>query len=112
MLVVSGLRERLDTMSSTHPICRHCSSEDLIRYGIAANGKQEYRCRTCGRQSRENPSAPGYEDARKEEILRAYEERSSIRGIERIFGISRNTLSVWLKKSSKATTLKGNPCSS
>ena len=42
-----------------------------------------------------------YDPARKEEILiRAYHERtSSLRGISRIFGVSRNTVTHWLKKS-------------
>ena len=31
-------------------------------------------------------------------MLRAYEERASLRGVRRIFGISRTTLSGWLKK--------------
>jgi transposase-like protein len=31
--------------------------------------------------------------------LRAYQERSSLRGIERTFGVSRYTVAEWLKKS-------------
>jgi transposase-like protein len=85
-------------MSITHPTCRHCGSDHLVRYGIAPNGKQKYRCRTCGKQSRANPGSNAYPDARKDEILRAYEERSSLRGLERTFGVSRNTISAWLKK--------------
>jgi IS1 family transposase len=40
----------------------------------------------------------GYTDERKEEIIRAYQERPSMRGIERIFDVCRQTLSKWLKK--------------
>ena len=32
-------------------------------------------------------------------ILAAYHERLSLRGLTRIFGVSRNTVSAWLKKS-------------
>ena len=78
--------------------CRHCGSTDLNKYGIAPNGKQKYECRTCGRQSREHPQSPGYSPERREEILRAYQERSSLRGLERTFGISRSTVIRWLKK--------------
>jgi transposase-like protein len=39
-----------------------------------------------------------YSEERKSEILKAYEERPSMRGIERIFGVTRQTLSSWLKK--------------
>ena len=31
-------------------------------------------------------------------MLRAYHERASLRGVRRIFGVSRTTLSGWLKK--------------
>lgn len=40
----------------------------------------------------------GYTEAQKEQILAAYNERSSMRGIQRTFGVSRNTLASWLKK--------------
>jgi transposase-like protein len=71
--------------------CIHCQSEALVRNGHAPNGKQLYRCRTCGRQSRENPTPHAYPEARREEILHAYQERSSLRGLTRTFGVSRCT---------------------
>lgn len=82
--------------------CIHCGSDQLVRNGHAANGKQRYRCRACGRQSRENPAPNGYTDERRAEILHALHERSSLRGIERTFGVSRNTVTSWMKK--KITT--------
>jgi transposase-like protein len=36
--------------------CTHCQSQALVRNGHAPHGKQLYRCRACGRQSRENPT--------------------------------------------------------
>ena len=78
--------------------CRHCDSENIIKNGIAPNGKQKYRCKACKKQSREDPSPNGYTEPRKEEILSAYEERSSLRGLERTFGVARSTVSRWLKK--------------
>jgi transposase-like protein len=78
--------------------CSHCQSEALVRNGRAPNGKQLSRCRTCGRQSRENPASNAYPEARREEILPAYQERSSLRGLTRTFGVSRTTVSNWIKK--------------
>jgi transposase-like protein len=79
--------------------CRHCSSTDLVKNGLAPNnGKQRYLCRACGRQSREDPSPNGYTEERKGEILRAYQERSSLRGLRRTFGVSPTTVISWLKK--------------
>src|ERR1700694_2942032 len=51
--------------------CPHCQSDALVRNGHAPNGKQLYRCRACGRQSRENPTLHAYQQARREEILHA-----------------------------------------
>jgi len=79
--------------------CPRCGSKDLVRNGRAPHGKQKYRCRACKRQSREYPAPPAYPEERREEIVRAYEERSSLRGLERTFGVSRHTVSGWIKKS-------------
>ena len=76
----------------------YCQSEALVRNGHAPNGKQLYRCRSCGRQSRENPTPHAYPQARREEILHAYQERSSLRGLTRTFGVSRTTVSSWIIK--------------
>ena len=95
-------------MITTLITCRHCGSPELIKYGIASNGKQKYRCRECGRQSRDNPGSTAYSEQRKGEVLRAYQERSSLRGLERTFGVSRSTVISWLKKSRAAATTDKN----
>ena len=64
-----------------------------------------YRCKSCKRQSRENPAPNGYTEERREEIIRAYQERSSLRRLTRTFGVARNTVSEWIKKSSKPVSL-------
>jgi len=81
-------------------LCLHCKSEKVVRNGHASNGKQRYFCQECKRSHRENPAPRGYLEERKEEIWRAYQERSSLRGVERTFGVSRYTVVKWLKKSS------------
>jgi transposase-like protein len=78
--------------------CRHCESEKLVRDGHTSNGKQRFWCKVCQRSSRENPQPNGYTEEQREQILRADEERSSLRGLERTFGVSRYTVSDWLKK--------------
>jgi insertion element IS1 protein InsB len=83
----------------TIPVCCHyCGSKDVVRNGHASNGKQKYRCKSCQRQSRENPANNGYTQERREEILRSSQERSSLRGLTRTFGVARNTVKGWLKK--------------
>src|SRR5579859_5097860 len=71
--------------------CPHCESDAVVRNGRAPNGKQKYLCRAGPRQSREGLTPHASSNERREEILRAYEERSSLRGLERTFGVSRKT---------------------
>jgi len=78
--------------------CYHCGSENIVKNRIAPNGKQKYRCKDCKKQIRDEPSPNAYSEPRKEEILSAYEECSSLRGLERTFGVARNTVGRWLKK--------------
>ena len=78
--------------------CCHCGSEALVKFGFAPNGKQRYKCNSCGRTSRESPQTPGHNEAFQQQILAAYNERMSLRGIQRTFGVSRQTVSKWLKK--------------
>lgn len=77
--------------------CYHCGSEKIVKHGLTKNGKQRYFCNDCRRSSRQEPQ-PGYTEEQREEILRAYQERSSLRGLTRTFGVARNTVSGWLQK--------------
>jgi len=70
----------------------------MVRNGLAADGRQRYLCRDCNRRSREDPRSNAYTEPEREQILRAYDERSSLRGLSRTFGVSRNTVTSWLKK--------------
>jgi transposase-like protein len=78
--------------------CSHCQSTEVVRNGTTADGRQRYRCRACGRRSTAEARPNGYTEAERELILRAYQERSSLRGLTRTFGVSRNTVTGWLKK--------------
>jgi len=84
--------------------CYHCGSEHIKKNGFAPNGKQKYKCKDCGKASRENPVAKGYSEQKQEEILKSYQERSSLRGLTRTFGVSKTTVLKWLKKKSDAAS--------
>lgn len=86
--------------------CRHCASKNIVRNGMTSNGKQRFLCKDSGRRSRENPQPNGYIQEKREEILRAYQERSSLRGITPTFGVSPNTVTSWLKKGSNPPTVE------
>lgn len=78
--------------------CQHCQSKRLVRNGLAPDGRQRYLCRDCGQRSREQPRSNAYTAQERETILHAYDERSSLRGLSRTFGVSRNTVTGWIKK--------------
>src|SRR3982751_3750632 len=86
--------------------CSHCQSTTVVRNGATADGRQRYLCRDCGRRSTADPRPNGYTEEQRELILRAYQERSSLRGLTRTFGVSRNTVTSWLKKSRGAPALE------
>jgi transposase-like protein len=71
-----------------------CGGSKLTRNGKTKAGKQKSRCHACGY----SPDY-GYSEERKAEILRAYHELSSLRGLKRTFGVARQTVAAWLKKS-------------
>ncbi len=89
-------------------LCVHCGSDRLRRDGLAYNGKQKYFCNDCKRASRQNPKPRGYSQDFQTQVLAAYHERASLRGVCRIFGISRQTLVTWLKKSRASACLEEN----
>lgn len=87
--------------------CYHCGSTDIIRFGFQ-NGRQRYKCRTCGKTSRANKGSNAYSEERKSEILAAYHERGSLRAMTRIFGVSASTVLLWLKKSREPAATQEN----
>ena len=77
--------------------CPDCAGENIIRFGRTTGGYPRYRCKDCLRCFSDAPTR-GHTEEFKERVLAAYQERASMRGIARTFGISRNTLTKWLKQ--------------
>ena len=88
--------------------CAHCGSEHLYSNGHAKNGKRRYQCQDCKKYGRQDPGSNAYDEKTKALILAAYRERPSLRGLRRVFGVSRNTVSAWLKKASSAWLKKAS----
>jgi len=82
--------------------CPNCDSEHLVKDGKTSSGSQRYLCRECGKSRVLNPKRTDYtDDKQKERILRAYREGTSLRGLRRIFGVARQTVSTWPGKKQK-----------
>ena len=87
---------------STVLTCPDCQGADIIRHGHTDSGHQRYLCKRCRGTFCGAPER-GHSPEFKERVLAAYQERAPMRGIARTFGISRNTLTKWLKE-------KGGAC--
>ena len=77
--------------------CPKCDSSNIVRNGTDYKGDQKFHCHHCGAYGTLEPQSR-YSEGVKDLILRAYRERVSMRGIERIFRIARQTLAHWLKQ--------------
>jgi len=75
--------------------CPPCGSMEIIKNGQDYKSGQKYPCKTCkayGTLQSKRAAA----QAQRSPVLDAYFERASMRGIERIFRISRSYLAAWL----------------
>lgn len=88
--------------------CRQCGSLNIVKNGHNRSGSQQYLCKDCRTVGVLTPQPPRYSPDRREEILTAYHERPSMRGIRRVFGGSRNPLSAWRKKSPAPAIAEGD----
>jgi len=76
--------------------CRVCGSEHIVKNGTNKAGNAQYHCKECGVYRVLEPRQT--ENARRQEqVLRAYRERASLRGLERIFGIARQQVIGWIE---------------
>jgi IS1 family transposase/transposase-like protein len=83
--------------TTTHH-CTKCDSTNIEKNGTDYKGSQKYHCLDCNAYGTLEPQERSYPQWFRELILRAYRERASMRGIERIFGIARDTLARWLEE--------------
>src|SRR5512137_1752641 len=77
--------------------CRTCGSSNITKNGTNKCGQAQYHCHDCGAYRVLEPKLPYTEDE-KETILDTYRERASMRGLERIFDVARQTVAGWIKE--------------
>jgi transposase-like protein len=77
--------------------CPHCGSEQSQKNGHR-RGKQNYRCKNCGRQFVETYVQRGYSDDTRQICIRMYRSGLTLREIERLTGISHSTIYNWVKQ--------------
>ena len=74
------------------PTCPACESVETVKNGKAKNGTQTYVCKQCGRRFHPDAKPVAHSEATRVQILAATEERMSLRGVQRVFGVHRNTV--------------------
>jgi transposase-like protein len=77
--------------------CPKCDSTHVVKNGKNSAGSQQFLCKDCGKSAVMYPKHER-SAAEKERILGTYRERPSMRGVARLYHISRNTLKTMLKK--------------
>jgi len=78
-------------------ICTSCNSNNIVMNGLTSGNRQKFHCKDCGCY-RTLKTTQYYTKERKEEILRSYKERLSLRGKRRVYGVAISTVQNWLKK--------------
>ena len=90
-------------------VCRCCGSEKIRKNGHAENGDQRAKCLDCGRTFVLQPQGARYDQKFKEQVVAAYLDRMSIRGITRTFGVCYKTVIRWVgEKSGAASSVCGH----
>jgi insertion element IS1 protein InsB len=73
--------------------CPNCESSKIVKNGFIHNGKQNYRCKDCGRQFVEDPQQKLISQQTKDLIDRLLLEKIPLAGIARVCDVSE----VWLQ---------------
>jgi IS1 family transposase/transposase-like protein len=75
--------------------CPKCGSENIVKNGHDYKGAQKYHCHTCNGYGTLQ-AQQSYDEGTRHQVQQAVLERVSLRGIERIFAISRRTVGDWI----------------
>ena len=82
----------------------YTAAQTQLAATVNAKRKQRYLCSDCGRMSRAIRTPMATPKSSVSNPAR-YHERSSLRGLARTLGVSRNTVTSWLKKRGGAAWL-------
>lgn len=80
-----------------HYSCSRCGSINLRKNGHSAEGRPRYHCKDCHFYGTISQVAQQRAE-RYEQVEKLFLERTSLRGIQRVTGVSRPTLSKLVKK--------------
>ena len=84
--------------------CRHGGSERLKKNGHTVRGAQRAKCQECGRTFTLSPREPRDSEETKVQVLAAYQDRLSTRGVQRTCGVCYHTLMKWVGGKNRGST--------
>ncbi|MEG4489620.1 IS1 family transposase [Microcoleus sp. D2_18a_B4] len=84
------------------PHCPNCGSKEVSRNGQTRHGKQNYKCRECGRQFVLNPAWKPITKELHELMSRMLLERISQAGIARVLQVSEDTVQRYVNSQAAA----------
>lgn len=76
--------------------CRKCGGTKIVKNGTNKCGNPRYHGKDCVAYRVLEPRRC-YEKREREMILQTYQERASLQGLERLFGVARQTVARWLR---------------
>ncbi len=75
-------------MSADTPSCPRCTSKHTVKNGYIHNGKQNHKCKSCGRQFVQNPQNKIISQGTKALINKLLLEKLPLAGIARVADVS------------------------
>ncbi|WP_445727659.1 IS1 family transposase [Kamptonema formosum] len=78
--------------------CPRCGSENIVKNGLTHSGKQNFKCRVCGRQFIENPRHQPITEETKILVDKLLLEKIPLAGIARVTGVSLRWLQYYINQ--------------
>jgi len=95
-------------MPTSLPACPACDSTHIVKNGKIHNGKQNYKCRNCGRQFVQDPQNKIIDSTTKTLIDKLLLERIPLAGIARVAGVSEPWLQHYVNEKYQAVPRQVN----
>ncbi len=86
------------------PSCPSCASKQIVKNGCIHNGKQNHRCKDCGRQFVEDPQNKIISEATKDLIDKLLLEKLPLAGIARVAEVSEPWLQGYVNQKYEAVS--------
>jgi transposase-like protein len=83
-------------MSALNPVCPRCQSTVVVKNGRIHNGRQNFKCKACGRQFVLNPTKKVIGQDTRKLIDKLLLEKLPLAGIARVTGVSEGWLQTYV----------------